>query len=75
LLTNDLNQTAISEINGKREQWQKVVFIMSNLKDILKSLSKIMNYINKQTGVNNFKNKITDFNDENIGPAIGSGLI
>lgn len=75
LLTDDLNQTAISEINGKREQWQKVVFIMSNLKGILNSLSKTMKYINKQTGINNFKNKIDDFNAENIGPAIGSGLL
>lgn len=75
LLTNDLNQTVISELNGKREQWEKAIFIMSNLKGILNSLSKTMKYINKQTGINNFKNKIDDFNAENIGPGIGSGLL
>lgn len=75
LLTNDLNQIVISELNGKKEQWEKAVFIMSNLKGILNSLSKTMNYINKQTGMNNFKNKIDDFNAENIGPGIGSGLL
>lgn len=75
LLTNNLNQTVISELNGKREQWEKTIFIMSNLKGILSSLSKTMKYINEQTGVNNFKNKITDFNAENIGPGIGSGLL
>lgn len=75
LIIDDLNQTVISELNGKREQWEKFVFIMSNLKGILSSLSRTMEYINKQTGVNNFKNKIEDFNAENIGPNIGSGLL
>lgn len=75
LLTDNLNQTAISEANGKREQWQKVVFITSNLKYILSSISKTMKYINNITGTNNFKNKVTYFNDNNTGPAIGSGLL
>ena len=75
LLINDLNKTVTSELNGKREEWEKAIFIMSNLKSILNSLSNTMKYINKQTGINNFNNKIEDFNAENRSPSIGSGLL
>lgn len=74
-LSNDLNEIAILEVKGKEEKWEKVIFAMSNLKNILQSISKIMVLINKETETNNFRIEANDFNAQNMSPKIGSGLL
>ena len=74
-LPKDLNEIAILNVNEKEEKWEKSIFVMSNLKNILQSISKIMVLINKETETNNFRIEANDFNAENMNPKIGSGLL
>ena len=73
-MINNLNEYVKHMDHGIEKENGKAIFEIVGFKNILISISNVMNCINELNKKNNFQININSFNFDNISPKIGSGL-